>query len=377
MSSTPVDLPVYSILVPLFREEDVLPDLIAAMIALQYPTAKLDVILILEESDTETQALASKLDLPGFIRVVVVPDGMPRTKPKALDYAMSFARGAFLVIYDAEDLPEPDQLHKALNVFATHPDIDCLQAQLSIHNRSESWLTRQFALEYTALFDALLPALERINVPLPLGGTSNHFRRQALLSSGLWDPFNVTEDADLGLRLTRQGYKTAVLNSTTWEEAPSELSNWIPQRTRWFKGWMQTYAIHMRNPARLAADLGVLPFLGFQCLMAGFLLCVLLHPWFYVMVVVELLSPSPFQPGPTPTEQFFWRLALFNLVVGILTAIGTNILAVWRRGWPGLIWNVLLTPFYWLLISYAAYRAVFQLIRAPYHWEKTRHKARS
>ena len=146
------------------------------------------------------------------------------------------------------------------------------------------------------MFDALLPALERINVPLPLGGTSNHFRRQALLSSGLWDPFNVTEDADLGLRLTRQGYKTAVLNSTTWEEAPSELSNWIPQRTRWFKGWMQTYAIHMRNPARLAADLGVLPFLGFQCLMAGFLLCVLLHPWFYVMVVVELLSPSPFQP---------------------------------------------------------------------------------
>ena len=227
------------------------------------------------------------------------------------------------------------------------------------------------------MFDALLPALERINVPLPLGGTSNHFRRQALLTSGLWDPFNVTEDADLGLRLTRQGYKTAVLNSTTWEEAPSELSNWIPQRTRWFKGWMQTYAVHMRNPARLAADLGVLPFLGFRCLMAGFLLCVLLHPWFYVMVVVELLSPSPFQPGPTPTEQFFWRLALFNLVVGILTAIGTNILAVWRRGWPGLIWNVLLTPFYWLLISYAAYRAVFQLIRAPYHWEKTRHKARS
>ncbi|MEM6500169.1 MAG: glycosyltransferase, partial [Pseudomonadota bacterium] len=195
----PSNLPIYSLLIPLFREAAVLPDILSAVTQLDYPAAKLDVILVLEESDLETQHCAAATDLPGFVRLLVVPDMHPRTKPKALNYAMQFTQGEFVVVYDAEDFPAPDQLTAALSVFDRHPQIDCLQAQLSIHNADESWLTTQFALEYAALFGGLLPALERMQVPMPLGGTSNHFRRNALLASGMWDPFNVTEDADLGI----------------------------------------------------------------------------------------------------------------------------------------------------------------------------------
>ncbi|MEM7749869.1 MAG: glycosyltransferase, partial [Pseudomonadota bacterium] len=234
----------------------------------------------------------------------------------------------------------------------------------------------QFALEYITLFSGLLPALERMQVPMPLGGTSNHFRRQALLASGLWDPFNVTEDADLGLRLARQGRRIAVLNSTTWEEAPAEFNNWLPQRTRWIKGWLQTYLVHTRSPARLLSDLGFIPFLGFHCLIGGFLLSVFLHPLFYLIVAIELLQPIPFQAGQGLVNQIFWGLALFNLVVGTFTAIAFSILAAARQKRWGLAYASPLMPVYWLLVSFAAYRAAFHLVIAPYRWEKTRHKAR-
>lgn len=373
----PEDLPIYTVLVPLFREAEVLPDLLSALTQLNYPAAKLDVILALEECDSETQRAIAGLDRPGFVKVVHVPDLPPRTKPKALNYAMHFARGDFIVVYDAEDIPDPNQLRDALKVFDQHPEIDCLQARLNIYNASENWLTAQFALEYTTLFDGLLPALERMGVPMPLGGTSNHFRRRVLLISNLWDPFNVTEDADLGLRLTRQNRKIGVLNSDTWEEAPAELGNWIPQRTRWLKGWMQTYMVHMRNPRALMQDLGLPAFVGFQCLIGGFLLSVLLHPVFYALVLIELHRAVPFQSGQSYAAQFLWTLAIFNLVVGLLTAICFSVLAALRRRRWQLACTAPLMPVYWLLISFAAYRAVFQLMFAPYRWEKTRHRSRA
>ena len=370
------DLPIYSLLVPLFREGEVLPDILSALTQLNYPAAKLDVILVLEESDLETQRYAETANLPGFVKLLVVPDMHPQTKPKALNYAIQFTKGEFVVVYDAEDVPAPDQLTAALKVFDRYPEIDCLQAQLSIHNADESWLAAQFALEYTALFCGLLPALERMQVPLPLGGTSNHFRRHALLASGLWDPFNVTEDADLGIRLARQGRRIGVLNSTTWEEAPAELSNWLPQRTRWIKGWLQTYLVHTRNPGALLRDLGFSSCLGFHWLIGGFLLSVFLHPLFYLIAAIELLQPIPFQAGPGLVNKIFWWLALFNLAVGTLTAMAFAILAAVRQKRWDLVCCVPLMPIYWLLVSLAAYRAAYQLVTAPYHWEKTRHKAR-
>jgi hypothetical protein len=233
------ELPIYSVLVPLFREGAILPDLVRALSNLDYPAAKLDVILVLESIDLGTQRAVAQLDLPGFMRVVIVPDSSPRTKPKALNYALPLARGEYVVVYDAEDVPEPDQLRGAFALFRGNERLVCVQARLNVYNPRACWLARQFALEYSALFDVTLPALVKMGLPVPLGGTSNHFPRRVLQQCGGWDPYNVTEDADLGIRLARWGGRTAVLRATTWEEAPVRFGSWLRQRTRWHKGWMR------------------------------------------------------------------------------------------------------------------------------------------
>ena len=249
------NLPIYTVLVPLFGEAAIVPDLICALRAIDYPERKLQVLLIVESIDHETQAALRAADLRPHMRVLIVPDGKPRTKPRACQYALQFATGAYIVVYDAEDWPDPAQLRRAIAVFrATPRRLGCLQAQLNIYNSNASWLTRQFTIEYTALFDCILPTLERLELPVPLGGTSNHFPRAVLDAVGGWDPFNVTEDADLGIRLARSGWHVGVLSSSTWEEAPSTFRVWLGQRTRWLKGWMQTYLVHMREPRRIATS---------------------------------------------------------------------------------------------------------------------------
>ena len=367
-------LPVYSILVPLVDEADVLPRLVQSLVALDYPAAKLDIMLILEESDAATRAAVEACDLPGNIRTVIVPPGGPRTKPKALNYALNLARGDYVVVYDAEDRPEPRQLRDALAQFCGHgPDLACVQARLNTYNPSVCFLTRQFTLEYSVLFDAVLPALERLRLPLPLGGTSNHFRIEALRSAGAWDPYNVTEDADLGIRLARLGLRTATIASTTWEEAPSNLGNWRRQRTRWLKGWMQTYLVHMRQPGRLWAELGMRSFIGLQVLMGSILISVLAHPLIYVLIGVEAWNGRFLTTPQTLFEICLAAVACCNLALGIASSMLVGVVAVIRRGRGRLAWQVLLMPAYWLLISAAGYRALIQLCRQPYLWEKTRH----
>jgi len=371
------DLPVYSILLPMFREGQVLPDLVAAISALDYPAAKLDVLLVLEEADAETRSVADALELPGFMRVIVVPDSQPRTKPKALNYALQFARGDFVVVYDAEDVPEPDQLRLAIATFRDSPaETICLQGRLNIHNARESWLTRQFALEYSVLFDVTLPGLARLGLPIPLGGTSNHFPRAVLDRWIGWDPFNVTEDADLGIRLARTGGRIGMLSSTTWEEAPVGFSVWLPQRTRWIKGWMQTYLVHTRQPVRLFRELGPACFAGFHVYSGGLILSALVFPLFCSLTIFELWQGG-WQPPPGPAGRAFWTIAVFNVVAAYLASVLAGVVAAWRRGraWLGL--GAPLMPLYWLLISLGAYRALLQLATAPHLWEKTEHRSRS
>ncbi len=206
------ELPRYTVFVPLFKEVEILPHLAKALRSLDYPAAKLDIKIVLESVDKATIEAASKLDFPGNVDLIVVPDRQPRTKPKALNYALQFATGGLAVIYDAEDRPEPDQLRKAATAFHNAPpELACLQARLDYFNAKENWLSRQFTIEYATLFRGLLPLFGRFGLPLPLGGTSNHFRIGALRELGAWDPFNVTEDADLGMRLHRAGYKVETL----------------------------------------------------------------------------------------------------------------------------------------------------------------------
>ena len=233
------ELPNYTVVVALYSEASVVEDLVKAIDAFDYPKGKLDIKLVVEQRDIETLGQIVELRLPARYEVVVAPAGKPQTKPRALNIALSSARGDFVVVYDAEDAPAPDQLRLAASRFAAEKDLDCLQARLAIRNHRKSWLSKLFAIEYATLFDVLNPGLCALNLPIPLGGSSNHFRVGSLVGVGAWDEWNVTEDADLGIRLSRFGYRVKALDSDTWEEAPYEFGNWFSQRVRWQKGWIR------------------------------------------------------------------------------------------------------------------------------------------
>lgn len=371
------ELPTYSVLVPLYREAAVVPGLIEALAALDYPRAKLDVALILEEGDIDTRLAVARVGLPTFMRIIVVPDRQPRTKPKALNVALTLSSGALIAVFDAEDQPAPNQLRQAASAFAAAPGrYACLQARLTIYNPRQSWLTRQFALEYAALFQAFLPALVRLGFPLPLSGTSNHFPRSALRQAAAWDPYNVTEDADLGIRITRAGGRIGLLDSATREEAPATFRQWLPQRTRWIKGWMQTYLVHTREPWRLLKQLGIWRTAGFHAVFAGFLLSLLTYPIFLITIGIELSRPAPFASAAAPLHHAAFLVGAMDLVIGITATLVTALISTRRAGLSDLNGHLLAAPIYWLLISAAGYRALVQIAWYPHLWEKTEHAPR-
>ena len=369
------ELPTYAVLVPLYDEAEIVPSIVAALGSLDYPNDKLAIRFVLEAADGTTRQAFEHFALPPHMSVFVAPPGKPRTKPRALNLALDVTPGAFVVVYDAEDQPEADQLKRAVAAFDAAPDgTACMQARLNTFNPNESWLSRQFTIEYSALFDVLLPALERFRLPVPLGGTSNHFRREALEDVLAWDPFNVTEDADLGIRLARFGKRVGTFESTTWEEAPPNWKIWLGQRTRWLKGWMQTYLVHMRAPTRLKREIGWWPFWGVQMLMGAMIASALVHPWLYMLLGFDALAGNLFA-NPQGLEKAFWLLAVANLLLGYLSVVAVGAVAVWRRGRRWLLPHLILVPVYWLAISIAAYKALVELFVAPYHWEKTKHRA--
>jgi glycosyltransferase XagB len=366
------ELPVFTVLVPMYKEPAMLPMLAQSLRELDYPLAKLDIKLVLEASDVETIEVASKLGLEGVFDVIRVPPSHPRTKPKACNFALQFARGEFLVIYDAEDRPEPDQLRKVVATFRQAPaNTACLQCRLSYFNSYENWLTRMFTLDYALWFDQMLPGLERLNVPIPLGGTSNHFRIEVLRELHAWDPFNVTEDADLGIRLTQKGYRVGVVDSTTFEEASCHVGNWIRQRSRWMKGYMQTFLVHTRRPLHLMQTIGPLGFLGFVFFIGGTVLSALLNPVFWLLYVGWLVTAFSGLEAVFPESLLF--LSLFNLLAGNGALVFLNMLAPIRRGWLDLIPFGLTSFGYWVIISIATYKGLWQLLRNPFYWEKTQH----
>jgi cellulose synthase/poly-beta-1,6-N-acetylglucosamine synthase-like glycosyltransferase len=363
------DLPVYTILVPLYREVGSVDGLIESLRRLDYPPEKLDIKLIIEPDDLDMRAALDPLRLISPFEVVVAPDIGPRTKPKALNAAMPFARGTFTVIFDAEDRPEPDQLRQALDAFLTHDDsVACVQASLTIDNTADNWLTAMFTAEYAGLFDVFLPALTQLRLPLPLGGSSNHFRTSTLRAVGAWDPYNVTEDADLGVRLARFGYRSVAINSTTYEEAPGQFGLWLRQRTRWLKGWMQTWLVHMRHPWRLYRELGLWSFLTVQLIVGGNVLASLIHPIMLAWLAVSVVVGLPFWNSYAAVAWFGTALA-----GGYVTSIALGAAGLLRRGLTSHCWVLLLIPLHWLLLSLASWRALYQLIRDPYRWEKTDH----
>lgn len=364
--------PVYSILVPMYHEPESVAGLVQALRNLDYPADRKDVQLLLEADDQATQRAVERLTLPPGFRVTLIPPSHPRTKPKACNIGLARARGTYLVIYDAEDRPEPDQLKKAVIAFRrVPPEVICLQCRLNFYNPRQNLLTRWFTAEYCAWFDLCLPGLSALNTVIPLGGTSNHFLTAKLRELLGWDAYNVTEDCDLGVRIYRCGYRSVMLHTTTWEEACSHWGYWVRQRTRWLKGYIQTYFVHMRSPFRLLRELGLRNFLHFQALIGGIVFAFLINPLFWGLAFLW----------------FVFRIEAFsNLFPGLVFAAGsgclfagnfvfayTGAVGCYRRGYDDLVKYALLAPVYWVLMSYSGWRAFLKFFADPFHWEKTKH----
>ena len=426
------ELPVYTILVPLYKETEVAGKIIRYIRRLDYPQDKLDVKLLLEADDRATIEVCRQAKLPANYELVVVPDCKPKTKPKACNHGLERARGEFLVIYDAEDRPEQDQLKKAIvafrkantrrgivsRIFLRRSKTVCLQAKLNYYNVDQNLLTRWFTMEYSTWFDLFLPGIHRLGSPIPLGGTSNHFVTEVLKTIGGWDPFNVAEDCDLGIRLHKMGYHTQVLDSTTWEEANSRLWNWVRQRSRWVKGYIQTHLVHMRNPFKTVWRLGFAGTLGFLTSVGGLSLMLILNPIFWLLMLFygacwvhdlalcgwswdathafQATFQAPEWPwerwlnwdGPWVWQMWFneprgdpfwntWSQVFFFITVALFLANFLFVLMhVWaciRRRLFRLIPYALLSPIYWVLISIGAWKGFLQLFWNPFKWEKTLH----
>lgn len=377
------ELPVYTVLVPVYKEKEVVGKLLSNISTLDYPQYKLDVRILLEEGDEETLEVIRAMKLPGNFTPIVVPHSIPQTKPKACNYGLLGAKGQYVVIYDAEDRPEPDQLKKACLAFRELPEeYVCVQAKLNYFNSGHNLLTRLFTQEYSMWFELLLVGIMQMDVPIPLGGTSNHFKMDFLRQVGGWDPFNVTEDADLGIRLYKFRYKTAILDSRTWEEANSRVGNWVRQRSRWIKGYMQTWLVHMRHPVKFFRTVGLKGFIGYQAMILGTPLLPLINPFFWLMMVLWFTTHAGWIQGLFPG--FLYYMATAQFVLGNFAFTYMNIIGMYQvirdcalKGRQpfsySMIKYALFTPVYWVLMSVAAYKALFQLIFKPYYWEKTSH----
>ena len=435
------DCPEYTILVPLYHETETLPRLVEGLAKLDYPKARLDVIFLLEEDDRETRAAFDALRTAGLrpegvrlevqkeqnegggappavpqasslksqalsIRGAVAPDMQPKTKPKACNLGLAMARGKYLVIYDAEDRPDPDQLKKAVLAFRkantrleaaglrlevqqdsvdaalsvpqvsslkpqASAEVVCIQAKLNFYNPRQNLLTRLFTIEYSMWFDLFLPGLDYLKQPIPLGGTSNHFVVEKLRELYGWDAFNVTEDCDLGIRMADRGFQTRILDSTTWEEACSQRGWWVRQRSRWIKGYIQTYLVHCRRPVAMFRKLGFWKTFGFHMMIGGTPLCLLINPLYWLMALawVILRSEKVAVFFPFPVILF----AAACLFIGNFVFLYAGVLAAYRRGYHDLVKTALLMPFYWVMMSIGAWKGFIQLITKPNYWEKTKH----
>ena len=369
------DWPRYTILCPLYHETIVVPQFVQAMQALDYPTDRLQILLLTEEDDLQTRKVLQAMRLPGHFSIVTVPDGQPRTKPRACNFGLLQATGEYVVIYDAEDLPHPLQLKKAVLTFANHDsDLACVQAKLNYYNTNQNLLTRWFSAEYSLWFDLILPGMQRTKLPLPLGGTSNHFRTKVLRRAGAWDAFNVTEDCDLGLRLASTSLKTTVLNSTTYEEANSQVRNWIRQRSRWIKGYLQTYLVYMRHPLDYLRQGRLREFLSLQLVIGGKTAVLFVNPLMWLLLVIYFpLRSIVGDTYRTLFPSFILYMSALCLFAGNFFYLYTFLVACMKRGQYGLIKWALFAPVYWAMMSIAAFLALFQLIFKPHYWEKTEH----
>ncbi len=366
------DLPFYTILLPAYHEASVISKLIENLAQLDYPTNRLEVLLLIEKDDEETLGALRAADPPPQFQLVVVPPADPRTKPKALNFGLTLARGDIVAVYDVEDTPDVLQLRRAAVALARFgPEVGCMQAKLSYRNATQNIITKWFAIEYSMWFSFFLPGLSSLGAPIPLGGTSNHFRRGALRTLGGWDPYNVTEDCDLGIRMFREHYQIKVLESATMEEANSDFVNWVKQRSRWYKGYLQTFLIHLRSPRGLTKAIGPKGVVHLCAFVGGTPILAVFNPLFWGLTIVWFVAHPQFVREVFPSPVYYVGLVLWafgNFLLWYLTVLSA------RHTRPeGLMLAALLVPIYWVMMSIAALKAMWQLFVTPSFWEKTHH----
>jgi glycosyltransferase XagB len=369
--------PMYTIFCPLYKEIEVLPQFLRAIQNIDYPKERLEVLLLLEEDDLRTITQARLMGLPDYFKIVVVPDSKPKTKPKACNYGLLTAKGEYCVIYDAEDVPDTYQIKKAVMAFEKlGVETGCIQAKLNFYNSHQNILTKLFAADYSLWFNLVLTGLQSINAPIPLGGTSNHFKTDVLRQLGGWDSFNVTEDADLGIRLSKSGLKTAIIDSITLEEATSGVFNWFKQRTRWIKGYIQTYLVHTRDYPFHTSLTSFKNWACFQIIVGGKLLSLFINPMMWLLTITYFVFRK--EVGGTIESFFFapvFYAGVISLVLGNFLYMYYLMLGLTRSKQWDLITFALMTPVYWLMISISAFMAIHELIIKPFHWNKTQHGA--
>ena len=369
ISFLPKILPKYTILIPLYREVGNIKILTEGLQNIHYPQSLLDVIIILEEDDQNTLKEINTLQKPPQATLVIVPDALPKTKPKALNYGFYFSVGDYIAIYDAEDIPENNQLFDALRAFnSSKANLACVQCKLNLYNAQENILTRLFAIEYAQWFSFLLPGLLALDAPVTLGGTSNHFKRHILEKVGLWDAYNVTEDADLGIRLHHNDYRVKIIDSYTLEEGAIEPIMWIRQRARWIKGFIQTIIVYMksfniRKPPIKSITLITIFFIMGTC------------SFFLIPIIIFLIAK-----GVAITS--IWISTLSCSLVYIYSALYCSMRELRYTKNPKIykggnllqdIMCIIIWPFYFILHSVAAYLGLIQLYFDPFKWNKTPH----
>ncbi|MFT5272431.1 MAG: cellulose synthase/poly-beta-1,6-N-acetylglucosamine synthase-like glycosyltransferase [bacterium] len=367
----PQELPIFTILIPLYKEKAIASQLLDRIKLIDYPRDKLDICLVMEIDDETTREALRQTTLPTWLRPILVPKGTLKTKPRAMNYALDFARGSLVGVYDAEDAPAPDQLRKAARHFANRGDkVACLQGVLDYYNAPANWVTRCFTLEYAGWFRVGLPGLERLGLVVPLGGTTLFFRRNVLERIGAWDAHNVTEDADLGVRLARHGYRTELIATTTQEEANGRFWPWIKQRSRWLKGYAITYGVHMRDPGLLYRELGARRFWGFQILFAGTLSQFVLAPvlWSFWVMPFGIAHPMA-----TYLQGWVLISVVGLFIISELTNMFVFALGVTKAKKMWLIRWIPTMHFYFPMAAVAAYKGFYELTCKPFYWDKTAH----
>jgi glycosyltransferase XagB len=367
------DWPYYTLLIPLLDEDKVIDQLCHALDCLDYPKERLEVFFLLEEHDIKTRAALLKQQRSQQMKMIIVPAGNPGTKPRALNHGLTFAQGEYITVYDAEDIPDPGQLKCAVQLFEENPpNILCLQAHLVIDNASDSWLAMMMMIEYAALFEITKPGLSRSGFPVALGGTSNHFRRKTLEQFGGWDAYNVTEDADMGFRIARSEGQVLDLASETREEAPVYFKDWLGQRRRWLKGWIQTGIAHGRNPRCAIAEMGLGNWLIAMTQVIGIIASTLFYPIFLGWLILTIWDGTLFQANDW-LDIVQNSIAIVIFLAGLMAMLLPALLGLKKRKLMAHALWLLTIPLYQFLIFYAACRAVLDLCIRPFHWEKTRH----